>query len=128
MREETLGGTLGARLDPAGIADVGRGGNEPARARALTLVLLLTALGTGDALSAARHKDMRAHRGKAIAVTGHDHRAAIGVRRHARAWQNEEPHDAVAGVPLPTERPAVASLPPDLNTAKQAIELIRKSK
>ena len=31
-------------------------------------------------------------------------------------------------VPLPIERPAAASLPPDLAAAKQAIELIRKSK
>jgi soluble lytic murein transglycosylase len=34
----------------------------------------------------------------------------------------------MANVPLPIERPAAASLPPDLGAAKQAVELIRKSK
>ena len=132
-----LGGTLGARVDSACIAVVGRGGNEPrqelrTRTRALTLVWLfafgLAALGTGDALSASRHKDIRAHRSKAAAAAGHKRGTALDAKRHAAALQSEEPHEAVAGVPLPIERPAAASLPPDLGAAKQAIELIRKSK
>ena len=100
--------------------------------RALILVWLfafgLAALGTGDALSASRHKDIRAQRSKAAAVPGHKHGTALDAKRHAAAWRSEEPHEAVVGVPLPIERPAAASLPPDLGAAKQAIELIRKSK
>ena len=100
--------------------------------RTLILVWLfafgLAALGTGDALSASRHKDIRAHRSKAAAVPGHKRGTALDAKRHAAAWRSEEPHEAVVGVPLPIERPAAASLPPDLGAAKQAIELIRKSK
>jgi soluble lytic murein transglycosylase len=126
---------LGARVDSACIAVVGRGGSEPryelrARTRALTLVLLfafgLVALGTGEALSASPHKDIRAHRSKAAA--GHKHVTALDAKRHTAASQSEEPREAVAGVPLPIERPAAASLPPDLGAAKQAIELIHNSK
>ena len=115
---------------------VGRGGNEPrqellARTRAVTLVWLfafgLAALGTGDALSASRHKDIRAHRSKAAAAAGHK-RTALDAKRHTAALQSEESDEAVARVPLPIERPAGASLPTDFGVAKQAIELIRKSK
>ena len=132
-----LGGTLGARVDSACIAVVGRGGNEPrqelrVRTRALTLVWLfafgLAALGTGEALSASRHKDIRAHRSKAAAAAGHKRGTALDAKRYTAPSQSKEPHEAVGGVPLPIERPAAASLPPDLGAAKQAIELIRKSK
>ena len=131
------GGTVGARVDSACVAVVGRGGNEPrqellARTRALTLVWLfafgLAALGTGDALSASRHKDIRAHRSKAAAAAGHKRGTALDAKRHTAALQSEESDEAVARVPLPIERPAGASLPTDLGVAKQAIELIRKSK
>ena len=131
------GGTVGARVDLACVAVVGRGGNEPrqelpARTRALTLVWLfafgLAALGTGDALSASRHKDIRAHRSKAAAAAGHKRGTALDAKRHTAALQSEESDEAVARVPLPIERPAGASLPTDLGVAKQAIELIRKSK
>ena len=131
------GGTVGARVDSAGIAVGGRGGNEPrqeplTRTRALTLVWLfafgLAALGTGDTLSASRHKDIRMHRSKAAAAAGHKRGTALDAKRHTAALQSEEPDEAVARVPLPIERPAGASLPTDLGVAKQAIELIRKSK
>ena len=131
------GGTVGARVDLACVAVVGRGGNEPrqelpARTRALTLVWLfafgLAALGAGDALSASRHKDIRAHRSKAAAAAGHKRGTALDAKRHTAALQSEELDEAVARVPLPIERPAGASLPTDLGVAKQAIELIRKSK
>ena len=128
---------MGARVDSACIAVVGRAGNEPrqeppTRTRALTLVWLfafgLAALGTGDALSASRHKDIRAHRSKAAAAAGHKRGTALDAKRHTAALQSEESDEAVARVPLPIERPAGASLPTDLGVAKQAIELIRKSK
>jgi soluble lytic murein transglycosylase len=128
---------LGARVDSACIAVVGRGGNEPrrelrVRTRALTLVWLfafgLAALGTGDALSASRHKDIRAHRSKAAAAAGHKRGTTLDAKRQTAALQSEESDEAVARVPLPIERPAGASLPTDLGVAKQAIELIRKSK
>ena len=137
IREKTIGGTVGTRVDLACVAVVGRGGNEPrqellARTRALTLVWLLAfglaALGTGDALSASRHKDIRAHRSKAAAAAGHKRGTALDAKRHTAALQSEESDEAVAGVPLPIERPAGASLPTDLGVAKQAIQLIRKSK
>jgi soluble lytic murein transglycosylase len=137
IREKTIGGTVGTRVDLACVAVVGRGGNEPrqellARTRALTLVWLLAfglaALGTGDALSASRHKDIRAHRSKAAAAAGHKRGTALDAKRHTAALQSEESDEAVARVPLPIERPAGASLPTDLGVAKQAIQLIRKSK
>ena len=62
-----MGAPLGARVDSACFAVVGRGGKVPpqgmwTRTRAITLVWLLAfglaALGTGDALSAPRHKDI----------------------------------------------------------------------
>ena len=127
---------MGARVDP-GIAVVGRGGNEPrqeplTRTRALTLVWLfafgLAALGTGDTLSASRHKDIRTHRSKAAAAAGHKRGTALDAKRHTAALQSEESDEAVVRVPLPIERPAAASLPPDLAAAKQAIELMRKGK
>ena len=128
---------MGARVDSACIAVVGRAGNEPrqeppTRTRALTLVWLfafgLAALGTGDTLSASRHKDIRAHRSKAAAAAGHKRGTALDAKRHPAALQSEESDETVARVPLPIERPAGASLPTDLSVAKQAIELIRKSK
>ena len=131
------GGTVGARVNSACIAVVGLDGDEPrqellARTRALILVWLfafgLAALGTGDALSASRHKDIRAHRSKAAAAAGHKRGTALDAKRHTAALQSEESDEAVARVPLPIERPAGASLPTDLGVAKQAIELIRKSK
>jgi soluble lytic murein transglycosylase len=91
-------------------------------------VLGLAALGTGEALSASRHEDMHAHRNKAATATGDGHGMALNAKRHAAAPRSEKSHEAVADVPLPIERPAAASLPPDLGAAKQAIELIRKSK
>ena len=128
---------MGARVDSACIAVVGRAGNEPrqeppTRTRALTLVWLfafgLAALGTGDTLSASRHKDIRTHRSKAAAAAGHKRGTALDAKRHPAALQSEELDETVARVPLPIERPAGASLPTDLSVAKQAIELIRKSK
>jgi soluble lytic murein transglycosylase len=128
---------VGARVDSACIAVVGRVGNEPrqeppTRTRALTLVWLfafgLAALGTGDTLSASRHKDIRTHRSKAAAAAGHKRGTALDAKRHPAALQSEESDETVARVPLPIERPAGASLPTDLSVAKQAIELIRKSK
>ena len=128
---------MGARVDSACVAVVGRAGNEPpqeppTRTRALTLVWLfafgLAALGTGDTLSASRHKDIRTHRSKAAAAAGHKRGTALDAKRHTAALQSEESDEAVARVPLPIERPAGASLPTDLSVAKQAIELIRKSK
>ena len=128
---------MGARVDSACIAVVGRAGNEPrqeppTRTRALTLVWLfafgLAALGTGDTLSASRHKDIRTHRSKAAAAAGHKRGTALDAKRHTAALQSEESDETVARVPLPIERPAGASLPTDLSVAKQAIELIRKSK
>jgi soluble lytic murein transglycosylase len=88
----------------------------------------LAALGTGDALSASRHKDIRAHRSKAAAAAGHKRGTTLDAKRQTAALQSEESDEAVARVPLPIERPAGASLPTDLGVAKQAIELIRKSK
>ena len=128
---------MGARVDSACIAVVGRAGNEPrqeppTRTRALTLVWLfafgLAALGTGDTLSASRHKDIRTHRSKAAAAAGHKRGTALDAKRHPAALRSEESDETVARVPLPIERPAGASLPTDLSVAKQAIELIRKSK
>ena len=91
-----------------------------ARTRALTLVWLfafgLAALGTGDALSASRHKDIRAHRSKSTSTAGHKRGTALNAKRHTAPSQSEESHEAVT------------LLPPDLDAAKQAIALIRKSK
>ena len=91
-----------------------------ARTRALTLVWLfaigLAALGTGDALSASRHKDIRAHRSKSTSTAGHKRGTALNAKRHRAPSQSEESHEAVT------------LLPPDLDAAKQAIALIRKSK
>ena len=120
-----MGAPLGARVDPSCFAVVGRGGKEPrqgmrARTRALTLVWLfafgLAALGTGDALSASRHKDIRAHRSKSTSTAGHKRGTALNAKRHTAPSQSEESHEAVT------------LLPPDLDAAKQAIALIRKSK
>jgi soluble lytic murein transglycosylase len=99
----------------------------------LTLVCLIafafTAIGAGDALSASRHKDIRAHRSKVAAAARHKRSAALDAKRHTAASQSDETYDAaVVGVPLPIERPAAASLSPDFSAAKQAIALIRKSK
>ena len=70
-----------------------------ARTRALTLVWLfafgLAALGTGDALSASRHKDIRAHRSKAAAAAGHKRGTALNAKRHTAPSQSEESHEAV---------------------------------
>jgi hypothetical protein len=133
--EADLRGTLGARVDLACVAVVGRGGNEGLQelraTRALVLVWLFAVsfitLDIGEALSASHHKDVRVHRNTAAAA-GHDHGVALNATRHAAASRSDKSRDAVTSVPLPIERPAAASLPPDLGAAKQAIELIRKSK
>ena len=120
-----MGAPLGARVDSACFAVVGRGGKGPrqgmrTRTRAITLVWLLAfglaALGTGDALSAPRHKDIRAHRSKSAATAGHKRGTAPDAKQHTAPSQSEESHEAVT------------LLPPDLAAAKQAIELIRKGK
>jgi peptidoglycan lytic transglycosylase len=114
---------------------IGRGGKElrqgrRARTRALAsvsvLVFGLATLGAGDALSVTRQKDTRAHGTKAAAAMGHTRGTPLAKRDRATK-PSEELHDAVAAVPLPIERPAEASLPPDLGVAKQAIGLIRKN-
>jgi hypothetical protein len=83
------------------------------RTRALALVWLLafglTALGTGDALSASRHKDIRAHRSQSAAAAGHKSGIALDAKRHTAPSQSDESHEVVT------------SLPPDLDAAKQAI-------
>lgn len=120
---------MGARVEFV-IAIVGRRGKElrqDLRTRAPLVWLFafgLVALGTGDALSASRHKDIHAHRSKAAAAAGHKRGTALDAMRAAE--QSEKQDEAVT--PLPIERPAAASLPPDFATTKQAIELIRKSK
>jgi soluble lytic murein transglycosylase len=91
-----------------------------ARTRALTLAWLfafaLAALGTGEAVSASHHKGRLAHRSKEATAAGHKHRTARNVKRDAAPSHGEESHEAAT------------LLPPDLDAAKQAITLIRKSK
>ncbi len=86
----------------------------------------LATLGAGDALSASRQKETRVDGNKAAAAASH-RRGTTLAKRDTAARPSEELHDAIAVVPLPIERPAEASLPPDLGATKQAIELIRKS-
>ena len=86
-------------------------------------------LGTDDAFSASR----RQRRYTRTAVRLPRRRATNAARRWTRSGtqrrqRGEKSHEAVVRVPLPIERPAAASLPPDLDAAKQAIELVRKSK
>jgi soluble lytic murein transglycosylase len=91
-----------------------------ARTRALALVWLFAfssaALGTGDALSASRHKDIRAHRSKSAAAAAHMRGKTLDAERHTAPSESEK------------SQQAVTILPPDLDAAKQAIALIRKSK
>ncbi len=117
------------------------------RRRRLALVWLLAslvaALGTGEAFPASRHREVPTHRGKAADAEGHKpthrgkaadaeghkHGMALDAKRSTAARQSErKAHAVVPSVPLPIERPAAASLPPDLAATKQAIELIREGK
>ncbi len=89
----------------------------------------MVALGTAHAAPATRHKDVLTHRSKA-ATAGH-HKSGSDTKRSAAARRNERSHAAPPSapvIPLPIERPAILSLPPDLAAAKQAIELVRQRK
>ena len=90
----------------------------------LTLLLssVVVALGATNAVPAARHNDAPAHRNKAVKAERHQHgstsKRALPVSRHER---NRAANTGGSSVPLPIERPAVLSLPPDLAATKQAI-------
>jgi len=91
----------------------------------------MAALGSADTLAAPRHKHAPAHRSKAAEAEHHKHRSAQDAKRSAATRQSPRDRPSrgeVPTVPLPIERPAAASLPPDLAATKQAIELVRQSK
>ena len=94
----------------------------------LSSAIVIVALGTADAVPAARHKDVGAHRSKAKAER-HQHgstsKRTLVARGHAG---NRTAHVSGSNVPLPIERPAVLSLPPELAATKQAIELVHQRK
>ena len=129
-------------IDRNCVAALGRGANKRAagqqrlaRTRRRAVVWLLAsamaALGTADAFPAPRHKHLPLHRNKAAEAEHHKHRSAPEAKRSAAARQSERnraAHVIVPSVPLPIDRPAAASLPPDLAAAKQAIELVRQRK
>jgi soluble lytic murein transglycosylase len=97
--------------------------------RQRTLVWLLApamiALGTADALPASRNQHALMQRSKA-AETKHRRHGSTPDPTRAAARQSDSAHAIALNVPLPIERPAVASLPPDLVVVKQAIELVRQ--
>jgi soluble lytic murein transglycosylase len=81
----------------------------------------LAALGTADAFSAARHKPVSQDRKKVVEVVHHKR-----VSPHRKKAVEVEHHKHV--IEQPADRDAAAPLPPDLATAKQAIELVRRGK
>jgi soluble lytic murein transglycosylase len=89
----------------------------------------VVALGATNAVPAARHNDAPAHRSKAVKAERHQQgstsKRALPVSRHERIRAT---HTEGSSVPLPIERPAVLSLPPDLAATKQAIEFVRQRK
>ena len=106
------------------------GGQRLARTRWCALVWVLAsalaALGTADASPAQHQKPVSQHRSKAAEAEGHKHGTARDAKRsNAARLRAPEAHVVVPTVPLPVERPAAASLPPDLAATKRAIELIR---
>jgi len=91
----------------------------------------MAALGNADAFAAPRHKHVPAHQSKTAEAEHHKHGSTPDAKRSAAARQSERKrtaHVIVPSVPLPVERPAAASLPPDLAAVKQAIELVRQRK
>ncbi len=101
------------------------------RAVVWLLALAVAALGTADALAAPRHKHVPAHRSKAAEAERHKHGSAPDAKRSAAARKsvrNRTARAVVPSIPLPSPRPAAASLPPDLAATKQAIELVRQGK
>jgi soluble lytic murein transglycosylase len=82
-----------------------------------------------SAAATERHKHGTIAKRSAAATESHKHGAA--ARRSVAARQAERSREARASepdVPLPADRPATASLPPDLAAAQQAIELVRKGR
>jgi soluble lytic murein transglycosylase len=116
------------------LADIGgfRGNKHP-RVLAWLLASALTALGTADALSAARHKLTSPHPKKAVAADHHkakaEHRKTTADQRKTKGEHHKaeaEHHKRV--IPPPAGDEAAAPLPPELAKAKQAIELVQQGK
>ena len=95
-----------------------RGCDQPlGRTRCALVCLLasaLAALGTADASPAQHQKPVSQHRSKAAEAEGHKHGTARDAKQSKAArLRAPETHAVVPSVPLPVERPAAASLPPD---------------
>ena len=104
-----------------------RRSRTPSRILILLLSSVVVALATTKSVAAARHNDTPAHRSKAAKAERHQHgstsKRTLPLSRHE---QNRAAHTNGSNVPLPVERPAILSLPPDLAATKQAIELVRQ--
>jgi soluble lytic murein transglycosylase len=82
---------------------------------------------TANAFSAPRHHQVATHWNESSGAKHREHGSAPDSRRGAlKSERNSTAH--ASAVHLPRERPAAASLPPDLAAVKQAIELVRQHK
>src|SRR5579863_4147095 len=80
------------------------------------LAWAVVAAGNSDARAATRHPHHAKHH-QAEKVEHQKHRSVAAAK-----------HSAPAAVLLPVDRPALANLPPDLASAKQALELASRDK
>jgi soluble lytic murein transglycosylase len=89
----------------------------------------MVVIGTGNAVPAARHKDVATHRSNAARAERHQHgpTSKKSLAEHLKERNRTSSRNG-SSVPLPLERPAALSLPPDLAATKQAIELVRQRK
>lgn len=86
------------------------------RILACLLAWAVVAVGNSDARATTRHlHHTKRHRAEKVAHP--KHRSAAAAKG-----------SATAAVPLPVDRPALANLPPDMATAKQALELVSRDK
>jgi soluble lytic murein transglycosylase len=82
---------------------------------------------TADAFSAPRHHQVATHRNESSGVKHRERSSAPDSHRGAlKSERNRTAH--ASSVHLPRERPAAASLPPDLAEVKHAIERVRQHK
>jgi soluble lytic murein transglycosylase len=97
----------------------------------------VVALGSADALAAAAHKNVSAHKSRTAKEKKPKHRPAP-AKEPTTALRRGRTQAVEERIPLPRERPsteqvaaaepAVKTLPPDLDVVEQAIGLLRKGK
>jgi soluble lytic murein transglycosylase len=96
------------------------------RASSWLIAMAVVTLAGSEAVPAAQHNDISAHRSSVTQTRLHQRGATSDRKRSQAARRDRRNSAAHVGVPLPIARPAVLALPPDLAAMNEALELVRQ--